>query len=222
MGRGKSKLETLTPGGGGNSEGNFGETPGFSNIENLKDAIGKKGRKMSIEAAAKGANPYYNPEYSEFSENCQRAVVAYEMRRRGYNVTAQPSFKGDDMGRTVYKTSKREFLRLTGAFQGARTEKVGKNTAKATEKSINDTMKGYGNGSRAIMTFGWKKGNTGHAVSVEYSNNKVKIVDPQVGGKYNTKQLLDAIKTNTVTLTRTDKLKVSERMKKSVEKANRR
>lgn len=57
---------------------------------------------------------------------------------------------------------------------------------------------------------------------MKFNNKEVKIVDPQVGGQYKTKQLLDAIKTNTVTLTRTDKLKVSERMKKSVEKANRR
>ena len=228
MGRGGSKagggLPTLNPSGSGSGGGDFSpNTVGFKNIPNLRSAIGTKGRMMSMENAARGANPNYNPAYGEFSENCQRCVVAYEMRRRGYDVTAQPSFKGDTMGETAFTSANnKKFLRLTGAFQGAKTESVGATTSKKTLSNIKDTMSGYGDGSRAIMTFGWKRGNAGHAINVELKNGKLHFNDAQVGGKYDGAKLMNAIKTKSVTLTRTDNLKVSERMKKSVEPSGRR
>ena len=42
----------------------------------LKEALGAKGSPMSVSEAASGANPLFSREYSEYSENCQRAVVA--------------------------------------------------------------------------------------------------------------------------------------------------
>lgn len=217
-------MPTLNPSGAGNSSNFSTSTPNVLDYDNLRQAIGQKGRVMSMENAAKGANPYYNPAYGEFSENCQRCVVAYEMRRRGYDVTAQPSYKGDDMGRQLPYTAanNRKFLKLTGAFKGARTEGVGASTGDKTLKNIENKMAGYGDGSRGILTFGWKRGNAGHAINVEYKGGKLHFNDAQVGGKYDGKALMKAIKTGSVTLTRTDNLKVSERMKKSVEQKRRR
>ena len=99
-GRGSSSgsgLPTATPNGNapGNSKGQWSNAPNVQGPETLREALGNKGRPMSIEKAVLGANPYYDGSYKEFSENCQRAVVAYEARRRGYDVTAQPTFQGD-------------------------------------------------------------------------------------------------------------------------------
>ena len=56
-------------------------------------------------------NPNYNGDYKEFSENCQRVVVAYEARRRGYDVQAQPTFKGDELNQVAYNDSKNNISR---------------------------------------------------------------------------------------------------------------
>ena len=45
----------------------------------------------------KATNPHYNDSYN-YQINCQRCVPAYEMRRRGYNVTAKPAPDDDILG----------------------------------------------------------------------------------------------------------------------------
>ena len=61
---------------------------------NNLDAIGvKQGPPMSQTEAMKGANPRYNLDRS-YKINCQRCVPTYEMRRRGYDVVANPNNGG--------------------------------------------------------------------------------------------------------------------------------
>lgn len=45
---------------------------------------------LSIIADIKATNPRFFTHTHEYMENCQRCVVAYEARRRGYNVIAKP------------------------------------------------------------------------------------------------------------------------------------
>lgn len=47
-------------------------------------------RDLSIIADIKATNPGFSTHTYEYMENCQRCVVAYEARRRGYNVVAKP------------------------------------------------------------------------------------------------------------------------------------
>ena len=220
-----SGLETLHPSGeGGQPNSEWSNLPGFKNYENAKQAIGTKGRTMSIERAAKGANPYYQGGAAEFTENCQRAVVAYEMRRRGYDVIASPTYKGDILPTTAFVNSKtgRVYKRYMGAFKNAKSEMIGAKSPDTTLTNIENKMKSFGDGARATLAFGWKRGKTGHVINVEYKNGKVQYVDAQVGGKYTGKELMKAIKTETASLTRTDNLKISDRIKNSVEQKNRR
>ena len=61
---------------------------------NNLDAIGvKQGLPMAQTEAMKGANPRYNLDLS-YKINCQRCVPTYEMRRRGYDVAANPNNGG--------------------------------------------------------------------------------------------------------------------------------
>ena len=68
--------------------------PFAPNPSELRATIGTKGNSIGIEEAIKGANPFYNTSGAEgdFSQNCQRCVVAYELRRRGYDVVALPTY----------------------------------------------------------------------------------------------------------------------------------
>jgi len=224
-GRGSSSggggLPTLHPSGGSGAGGEWSKGLGMQNIDTLKEALGSKGRSMSIETAVRGANPYYDPTgtYKEFTENCQRAVVAYEARRRGYDVVAQPTFKGDTLPQANVNGKGND--RWQGAFQNAKNEKVGGRTADQALKNVESKMQEYGNGSRAVLGVQWKNGG-GHVLNVERKNGKTQYVDAQVGGKYTAKELFSKIKPGSATLVRTDNLKFSDRAKKSVETSGRR
>lgn len=215
-------LPTVIPSGNGSPQGRFGNFPNTENPETLKDAMGNKGRPMSVVNAAAGANPYYDGSYSEFSENCQRAVVAYELRRRGYDVTAQPTFQNDKLpqqtvnGRAYYQ----------GAFQKTKVDNVGASNGNKVSINVDNKMAEYSktaeNGnSRAMLQISWRNGG-GHVISVEHKNGKTEYIDPQIGARYKAKELFDKVKPKSVKLIRVDNKRVSERAKKSVEIAGKR
>lgn len=212
-GSGSGGLPTAHPSGiGGDADDSkWTNTPNVKTPGGLKEALGKKGAPMGITRAAKDANPYYDGSYQEFSMNCQRAVVAYEARRRGYNVTAQPTHKGDELP---------SGNKWAGAFQHGKTKNVGASTAKKAQSNVEKTMESYGEGSRAVLSFGWSRGNSGHVINVERRGGKTLYIDPQIGAKYTGKELFSKIKTQSVKIMRTDNLRFSDRAKKSIEVAD--
>lgn len=213
-GRGaSSSLPTAHPSGGGGSGGQWTGSPNVQGPTSLRAALGTKGKPMSINEAVRGANPYYDGTYKEFSENCQRAVVAYEARRRGYDVTAQPTYEGDKLPQVVRSNG-----RWQGAFQGAKSENVSGANSKAVKNNVEAKMKEYGEGSRAVVGVQWKNGG-GHVFNVERKNGKTHYVDAQIGAKYNPSELFSKVKTNSVRIVRTDNLKFSDRAKKSIEQS---
>ena len=82
----------------------------------LQEALGQKGRPMSIAAASAGTNPHYNRDYAAYSSNCQRCVLTYEARRRGYDVTALSNPKTVDVGKSKIKLESQ----MRGYGNGAR------------------------------------------------------------------------------------------------------
>ena len=112
----------------------------------MGEAIGTKGTPLSMAEAWFDANPYYSDNYAEFSENCQRCVFAYELRRRGYDVEALPTYQNDRMPRGNNWTS---------ALSGMTNVSVGRTTENATLKAIDKQMEQWGDGSRAILRLKW-------------------------------------------------------------------
>ena len=216
MGSRGQKVDKITPGAGGFGEGGqWGNGLGFQNYDTLKDAIGKKGRPMGMANAVLNANPHFDPSmtYKEFTENCQRCVIAYELRRRGYDVTAQPTFKGDILPTGVTRADGLRYGHWMGAFQGAKPEKLANSSKALTEK-----MSEWGNGSRAILQVSWKGGHSGHVINLEYRNGRVLLFDPQIGKRYNANELFAVVKPGRTQIVRVDNLRPSERAKKAVTK----
>lgn len=182
------------------------------NITTLKAALGDKGKPMSMKAAFSGANPHFSDDFSEYSENCQRCVVAYELRRRGYDVTALPTYKGDVLPNGTAKGNGR----WMGAFQNAKNVLVGAKTQKSAKANIESQMKKWGDGSRAIVRVGWKGTNYGHVFNVENRKGRMYFVDAQIGQRVNINEYLSQARTDTIRLVRTDNLRISDRAKKSV------
>ena len=213
-----SSLKTLHPSGGGVHGGQYSKGLGFQNYDTLKDALGSKGKPISIKDSVEKANPHRDKsgEYKEFNENCQRCVVAYEARRRGYDVTAQPTYKGDTMPRTK-NINGQEFGTWQGAFQNYKSENVSARKGKEVREKIESRMASYGNGARGVVSVQWKKGG-GHVFNVEQTRSGLLYLDAQSGGKYDARELMAKIKTNDVHLARIDNLKFSDRAKKSITK----
>ena len=216
-GRG-AKLPFGTGGGGGGKGKNWSKTPNIIENKTLKEAMGKKGRPLSIVNAVKGANPYYKGGYDEYNKNCQRCVIAYEARRRGYDVVAMPTYEGDKMGaRAKSKSGKLVDNRYwQGAFRKAKNVNISAKTSNEARKKVESQMKQWGDKSRAIIGVKWKNGGA-HVFNVEQVGGKTVYVDAQTGVRYHGKDILSKIKPDAVRLVRTDNLRFSERAKKMIE-----
>ena len=203
----KESGEKPLGGGGGNGKGIDPITvqPFAPNPAELKASIGTKGQAIGIQKAIEGANPFYNTSgaQGDFSENCQRCVVAYELRRRGYDVVALPTYAGDKLP---------SGSRWQGAFQKAKSVNVGSTNPRTAQANLEKLMKQYGNGSRGIVKI------PGHVFNVENVGGKIRYVDAQTNTIYNSNNVFSRLgkKASNVELLRTDNLRVSERAKKSV------
>lgn len=195
---------------------------GFQNQESLKSALGKKGAPNSMGDSIVETNPYHSADYKEFSENCQRCVVAYEARRRGYDVTAQPTFQGDKLNQVAYYDRKSDIFRgrWMGAFRDAKPVNVSAKSENGVMSNIENQMASYGNGSRGVVQI-FYKGGGGHVFNVEQANGKTYYVEAQSGRIKDFARVLRSVDTGNVALVRTDNLRFSERMKDFVEPSKR-
>lgn len=211
-GRGaNSGMPTSEPSGGGGQPGNGGpmdQMPGQPN--STAEALGKKGRPMATRDAVMKANPFYDKSFSsaEYNMNCQRSVVATEARFRGYDVIAQPTYDGDTM--PSHGQWKRNFV-------GAKTDYISRSTPNAAQAAVENKMKQYGNGSRAVLSVEWKgRGSSGHVINVVQRAGKTYYYDGQNGTVVSAKHLFSAIRTRSVEVTRVDNLKFSDQAKEAV------
>ena len=109
----------------------------------------------------------------KYSVNCQRAVVAYELRRRGYKVAAQ----ANDGSREGYKAA---MLALKNREYVAIPRKIS-NRGPAVDRAIKSSLRKVG--QRGVITFKWYKQRYGHTINVERTKNGILYVDAQTGMK---------------------------------------
>lgn len=208
-GRGASAGDGGTPGGGGDLNSNWTGNVGGRVYEDKAEALGKQGRPKGIENATLQANPNYNPEYSEFSENCQRCVIAYEARRRGYDVVAHPTYEGDTMS---YGSN------YLSNFEGAQEKNVGATTRGKVLSNVQKEMASYGDGSRGIIAVQWSGANYGHVFNCEQVGDKTIFRDAQTGKYYKPENVFSKVRPGSVRLTRVDNLEFSDTVGQAVTK----
>ena len=185
----------------------------------LKEALGNKGVPLTIKESRIGANPLRKKFKGDkaFTENCQRCVIAYEARRRGYRVIAQGTYGDDQAGKIMFVNPNTgiRYSKWMGYFQKARPKKVGAPTPQKTQSNLENQMKLWGEGSRAVMQLVWNNNEGAHVINVEYKKGKVRYIDSQLGVE-RSEQLFFNIKTEKTQLVRTDNLKFSERAKYAI------
>lgn len=203
-----------TPGGGGGGKGKYGQpnTPVMRPpAPTIEGQIGAKGKPQTPAAAMERTNPDIKAldamTYEDYTSNCQRCVVAYELNRRGYNVEAESTFQNDPYPRGRWMT----------AFKGAKSESVGASTNDKVNKNIESKMSSWGNGSRAVVQV--SKGQNGHVFNVEYSGKKLKYYDAQTNERYDPKRVFAHVNKQAVKIVRVDNLDLGDNVRDMVRKS---
>lgn len=126
---------------------------------------------LSLAQQARMVNPHYwdtSLDYA-YTINCQRCALSFEMRMRGYDTQAMPAPNGGlgAEAKFVWQFGKPEFDEAANGV--------------ASIESVRDTMRQWGDGSRAIVCIDRYNGEDGHAFNAVYQNGVLSIIDPQSG-----------------------------------------
>ena len=112
-----------------------------------------------------GVNPHFS-DGPEYQNNCQRCVVADELRRRGYDVEAQPAvLNGNDEVADHWWEM----------FEGQRW-----NTNLQGRGAVDATVGAMPQGARAVVRVFWNEQDN-HVFTAENTGNGVRYTDPQDG-----------------------------------------
>lgn len=143
-------------------------------LELAKEYVDKNFSKIkgehSIEEDLKKVNPNYN-KGGAYRINCQRCSFAYELRRRGYDVEANPNNNGFDIS-VRWKTQMDFKEQYT--FQN-------KKGIKKLVTDISEKVKNAGDGSRWAVQVQWSRSSNGHLFIAENVGGEVKFFDAQNG-----------------------------------------
>lgn len=134
----------------------------------------------SMEMDLLATNPNYStvdPD-SPWNNNCQRCVSAYEARRRGYDVEAQPLPKGNDPLPIMLHPQG-----WPSVYKGGQLIDCSANSGTAAAMNVENMMESWGDNCRAIVRVRWKPeaGGGGHVFIAERTNGITRFVDPQNG-----------------------------------------
>lgn len=203
-----------TPGGRGSSP-RYGQpnTPQMRPpAPTIEGQIGTKGKPQSPAEAMERTNPDIRAldamSYEDYTSNCQRCVVAYELNRRGYNVEAEATFQNDPYPSGGHWMT---------AFVGAKKEDVGATTNNKVNSNIQNKMSTWGDGSRGIVSV--NNGRNGHVFNVEYKNGKLSYYDAQTNERYDPKRVFNHVNKRTVSIVRTDNLAIGDNVRDMVRKS---
>lgn len=145
----------------------------------------------------KNSNPHFN-ESKAYQINCQKCVPTYEMRRRGYDVEAFPTYSDADIVKN----------RWDKVFKDAQVE----HTKGDPKAEITKALLDYGDGARMQVYVEWINGDA-HTFLAENLGEHIYFLDPQTFG--NAENYFDAslIKINATKYFRIDNLEPSDLIK---------
>ena len=170
----------------GNSKYTKEQLENFTDVEKVLGI--KRGKPMSFQEADSG-----NENIIGHDDNCACCVVAHEMRRRGFDITACQSdeilFDDTSLPWITKKGKKPETTKLQG-------------TLNEIEKAIN---KNTSDGGR--YTIMWdNKMEDGHIICMEKVGDVINLYDPQKGIFWSIDEIFEKAKEGTIEMVRIDRL----------------
>ena len=132
-----------------------------------KTGLKLKQKEMTREEDLKHVNPGYKNFQPNTKSNCMLCTTTYDIRRRGYDVTAQKAAVGysDDDIKKWYKNAKVKQVQSTGPASLIRNTK--------------QELVAQGEGARGNLMVQWSGANSGHSMAYEIHDGKVVIYDAQ-------------------------------------------
>lgn len=125
----------------------------------------------------RAANPMFCTHDAHYMQNCQRCVVAYELRRRGYSAVAQPCVPG--------AADMLPYMNRRDGWPAVFESQIMADCSAATQaqarENVERQMRAYGEGSRAIVSVNWLSRANGHLFMAENFGRRIYFVDPQTG-----------------------------------------
>lgn len=148
-----------------------------------------------------------NPNYSKgggYRMNCGNCTVAYELRRRGFDVEANPM-------NGMYVSEWRKIFDGFNPSQAITKRKAG------LVDELSKAIAGWGEGARGTIFVKWDGRKVGHFFSAEVSGGKVMFIDPQ-NAKADVASYFDSVKPSSVIYGRLDDLNMTDAVVKAVKK----
>lgn len=139
----------------------YSETEYYSFLKNIK----RKSGEYSVEDDVAAINEDYPSDGSVL--NCSSCSIAYDMRRRGYDV------KATSMKNGMY-ANEYEKMYKNGKFKTVQKKKSSSETC----NSMCQTLNSYGDGARGTIRVDWKTGG-GHFMCWENIGGQTYIIDAQ-------------------------------------------
>ena len=136
--------------------------------------------------------------------NCYSCALAYDMRRRGYDVAANYDLNGEYGA--VYKLAY-EYPIPDKNITSART-KDSSSITYSQAKYIEEKVISKASDQRGILSVSWTGYNSGHAMAYEVENGKMTIIDTQNGKTYSFSDFSKYI--NSFEFVRTDDLALTD------------
>lgn len=202
--------------------GKFGYEASKTDVNAIKDKFTEAGFKRIIgshdyKSDARACNPraLVDDEHNyEYWQNCSHTVPTYEMRRRGYDVTATGALNNDKfkkVGMRAWGYKDHDEAYKAGAVNYVNTKRSNKIANEIAQALID-----AGDGARFEIRAGWKTGG-GHFFVCENVNGEVVFIDPQSGDVGDTIKdyLLDS-KPSTTWYTRIDNIELDPKIMKEL------
>lgn len=144
-----------------------------------KTGLKLKSREMTWKEDLKRVNPDFYTKKENVIKNCMLCSCAYDLRRRGYDVTAAKTEAG-------YRDSElKKWYPKAKLYEVSGRDKYGRYSNQRQTDNLISVLTKQGNGARGNLMFWWKSTGGGHSVSYEVRDGKVTILDAQTGKIYN-------------------------------------
>ena len=146
-------------------------------VETKYDLAQKKGD-ATPEQDAKQINPFYVG-YGGRANNCSNCSMAYELRRRGFDVQSKPLYGGRLQGDITKAFGNPEVKSVSTAFPPNKKDLrfLGSNSY-MHDNAVSELSK-YGDGARGTIMLNFRDTGMGHIFNWEVSGGSAKFIDAQ-------------------------------------------
>lgn len=179
-----------------------------------KVELSKKTKEFTAEKDAKAVNPGFTGLGGGNSNNCSNCTMSYELRRRGYDVTAKPLYGGrkqDDISRMFGKP--KEYHVSVPPLSNPRDQAFGNLTGKRGKEGYKSLMSDLGKqpeGARGAIKIAFNSG-MGHIFNWEKTGGKARLVETQNYGS-NPDRYFKDVNPDSIVYFRTDNAKINMKL----------